>query len=158
MRALKRKRVVAIAFVAAHFFDVSPASTGTTPVDAFVPVPPIKLSGRFLRIVSRGGVPILTTVSGRLTRITADPLCTVTVSLLRDTRRVASAALVSVAFADGRPPWGAALPTTERATITAVRTDPAAEVPATGAAPGMPSGTSESSNGGPVEPVAVSAS
>src|SRR2546430_16576468 len=103
MRALKRKRVVAIAFVALHFVDVSPGLTGTqgdresatatttchtlysgsaapdiktmppatTPVDPFVPVPPIKLSGRFLRIVSRGGAPIWTTAAGRLTRMSA---------------------------------------------------------------------------------------
>src|SRR5205823_10212606 len=132
MRVLNRKRVVAIAFGAAHFVALSPGSTGAhdsesttptttcqtlysgsvtpdiktmspaaTPVAAFVPVPPSTESGRFLNIVSRGGEPTCTVVSGRLTRMTMDPLCTVTVSLLRDTRRVASAALVSVNLADG---------------------------------------------------------
>src|SRR5256885_4704030 len=189
MRDRKRKRVVATAFVALHFVDVSPALTGTqvkesvtatttcqtlysgsvapdikmmspatTPPDAFVPVPPMSVSGRFLNMVSRGGEPTCTVVSGRFTRMTVAPLCTVTVSLLRDTRRGASTALVSVALAVGRPPCGAALPTTERATITAVSTVPAADVPATGAAPGIPGGTSESRNGGPVEPGAVNAS
>jgi len=53
-----------------------------------------------------------------------DPLCTVTVSLLRVT--------ASTAFADGLPPCGAWLPATERGLITAVSTDPEIEDPAIG--------------------------
>ena len=114
----------------------------TTPVAVPVPVVPTIESGF---------------VGDLLVKTETDPLCTVTVSLLRDTRRATSATLVSVLFAEGRPPCGAALPTTERATITAVSTVPAAELPATGDAPGRPGGTSANRNAGPVVPVAVSA-
>ena len=173
MRVLNRKRVVATAFVAAHLVAVSFESTGEQDSESANCVTTCQAlySGSVapdMRIMSPATtpvavpVPVVPTIESGfvgdlLVNTETDPLCTVTVSLLRDTRRATSARLVSVLFAEGRPPCGAALPTTERATITAVSTVPAAELPATGDAPGRPGGTSANRNAGPVVPVAVSA-
>ena len=117
-------------------------SPAATPAPAAVPVVRSVLSGL---------------VGLRFVRIVTDPDCTVTVSLLRERRRAASATVVSVAFDDGRL-WGAALRGTERGTMMAVKTVPGTSDPAVGfvvGVPAAPSGSTPCTTTGSVVPVAV---
>src|SRR5439155_23591804 len=103
--------------------------------------------------------------SGRFVKVETGPLCAVTVSLQRVSRRDASAAVVSVDLAYGLPPCGAMLGTpelgtTERATTTAVSTDPDTWDPAIGLrvdVPPTPAGIVACTMTGPVVPAGVSA-
>src|SRR6266576_3727727 len=120
MRDLNRKRVVVTAFVAAHLVAVSFESTGAQDSESANCVTTCQAlySGSVapdMRIMSPATTPVAVPVpdvptieSGfvgdLLVNTETDPLCTVTVSLLRDTRRATSATLVSVLFAEGRPP------------------------------------------------------
>src|SRR2546428_184872 len=120
MRYLKRNRVVATTFAAAHLVDLSPAFTGLQDSESATPMTTCQslYSGWVApdtNTTSPALVPVLAPVPVRPTTESAaaperfiksetEPLCTVTVSLLRKTRRAASATVVSVDRAAGRPP------------------------------------------------------
>src|SRR5207244_12281871 len=124
IRYLNRKRVVAVSFAAAHFVGVAPALTELQESESasWITICQPLYSGSFAPVTKTLSVtltPVLACVPvcarvlsafppERFVRIMMDPLCTVTVSLLRVS--------ASFAFAVRLPPSVEVLPATDRGT------------------------------------------
>src|SRR2546430_5832494 len=146
MRYRNRKRVVTVSFAAAHFVGVSVGLVGLQESESATWVTvchplysgcaaPVTRMLSYRPTPALAPVPVVASVVSafpptRFITAVMDPLCTVTVSVLR--------VRLSTFLADGLPPWGAVLPTTDRDTMTAGSADPAPPAPPVGFSDGVP--------------------